>query len=99
PEAPGSGRTWDYRYCWLRDAAYVLGAFRLLGHFEEREQFVRYLLDIVARNPSLDLAPLYRVDGTSDLSDCSSCATSSTSWPAIPRWTWLRCIASTGRPT
>jgi len=66
PEAPGSGRTWDYRYCWLRDAAYVLGAFRLLGHFEEREQFVRYLLDIVARNPSLDLAPLYRVDGTSD---------------------------------
>jgi len=69
PEAPGSGRTWDYRYCWLRDAAYVLGAFRLLGHFEEREQFVRYLLDIVARNPSLDLAPLYRVDGTSDLGE------------------------------
>ena len=31
PEAPGSGRTWDYRYCWLRDAYYVLGAFRLLG--------------------------------------------------------------------
>ena len=41
PEAPGSGRTWDYRYCWLRDAYYVLGAFRLLGHFEEREQLRR----------------------------------------------------------
>ena len=38
PESPGSGRTWDYRYCWLRDAYYALGAFRLLGHFEEREQ-------------------------------------------------------------
>lgn len=36
PEAPGSGRTWDYRYCWLRDAYYELGALRLLGHFEER---------------------------------------------------------------
>src|ERR1700690_1755009 len=28
PESPGSGRTWDYRYCWLRDAYYALGAFR-----------------------------------------------------------------------
>ncbi|HEX6245921.1 MAG TPA: trehalase-like domain-containing protein, partial [Polyangiales bacterium] len=41
PEAAGSGRTWDYRYCWLRDAYYVLDAFRLLGHFEEREQFIK----------------------------------------------------------
>ena len=48
PEAPGSGRTWDYRYCWLRDAYYALGAFRLLGHFEEREHFVQYLLNIAA---------------------------------------------------
>ncbi|MGH9759158.1 MAG: glycoside hydrolase family 15 protein, partial [Candidatus Acidiferrales bacterium] len=37
PESPGSGRTWDYRYCWLRDAYYCLGAFRILGQFEERE--------------------------------------------------------------
>jgi GH15 family glucan-1,4-alpha-glucosidase len=63
PEAPGSGRTWDYRYCWLRDSSYVLGAFRLLGHFEERERFAHYLLNIAAGNPSLDLAPLYCVDG------------------------------------
>jgi GH15 family glucan-1,4-alpha-glucosidase len=69
PEAPGSGRTWDYRYCWLRDAYYVLGAFRLLGHFEEREHFVQYLLNVAAQSPSLDLAPLYRVDGTSDLDE------------------------------
>jgi GH15 family glucan-1,4-alpha-glucosidase len=69
PEAPGSGRTWDYRYCWLRDAFYVLGAFRLLGHFEERERFVHYLLDIAAGNASLDLSPLYRIDGTADLEE------------------------------
>jgi GH15 family glucan-1,4-alpha-glucosidase len=69
PEAPGSGRTWDYRYCWLRDAYYALGAFRLLGHFEERERFVQYLLDIVAGAPGLDLSPLYRVDGTSELDE------------------------------
>ena len=64
PEAPGTGRTWDYRYCWLRDAYYVLGAFGLLGQFEEREQFVNYLLNIAASAADLNLAPLYRVDAT-----------------------------------
>ena len=69
PEAPGSGRTWDYRYCWLRDAYYSLGAFRLLGHFEEREHFVNYLFDVAGGAPDLKLAPLYRVDGRSDLGE------------------------------
>lgn len=69
PEAPGSGRTWDYRYCWLRDAYYALGAFRLLGQFEEREQFLRFLLNIAASSPDLDLAPLYRIDGKSNLEE------------------------------
>jgi GH15 family glucan-1,4-alpha-glucosidase len=69
PEAPGSGRTWDYRYCWLRDAYYTLGAFRLLGHFEEREQFLHFLLNIAASSPGLDLQPLYRIDGTADLQE------------------------------
>lgn len=69
PEAPGSGRTWDYRYCWLRDAYYTLEAFRLLGHFEEREQFLEFLLNVAGRSPDLDLAPLYRVDGRSDLEE------------------------------
>ncbi len=69
PESPGSGRTWDYRYCWLRDAYYALGAFRLLGHFEERESFVQYLLNVAGSTPDLQLAPLYRVDGGSDLEE------------------------------
>ena len=69
PEAPGSGRTWDYRYCWLRDAYYVLDALRLLGHFEEREQFIRFLLDVAANAPALNLRPLYRIDGSSDLNE------------------------------
>jgi len=69
PEAPGSGRTWDYRYCWLRDSYYVLDALRLLGHFEEREHFIQYLLNVTAGAPGLDLKPLYRVDGGSDLDE------------------------------
>jgi GH15 family glucan-1,4-alpha-glucosidase len=69
PEAPGSGRTWDYRYCWLRDAYYALSAFRLLGHFEEREQFVRYLINVASSTADLDLAPLYRIDANEDLEE------------------------------
>ncbi|MBI4237585.1 MAG: glycoside hydrolase family 15 protein [Deltaproteobacteria bacterium] len=69
PEGPGSGRTWDYRYCWLRDAYYALGAFRLLGHFEEREAFLHYLLNVASSAPDLDLAPLYRIDGRTDLEE------------------------------
>lgn len=69
PEAPGSGRTWDYRYCWLRDAFYTLGAFHNLGQFEEREQFLNFLVNVAASSPDLDLAPLYRIDGRSDLEE------------------------------
>jgi GH15 family glucan-1,4-alpha-glucosidase len=64
PEAPGTGRTWDYRYCWLRDSYYTLGAFRHLGQFEEREQFLSFLLNVAASSPELELAPLYGIDGT-----------------------------------
>jgi GH15 family glucan-1,4-alpha-glucosidase len=69
PESPGSGRTWDYRYCWLRDAYYAVDGFRLLGHFEEREAFIAYLLDIAGGSRDLQLAPVYRLDGKTDLTE------------------------------
>jgi GH15 family glucan-1,4-alpha-glucosidase len=69
PESPGSGRTWDYRYCWLRDAYYALEAFRLLGHFEEREGFVSFLLELASDAKDLDLAPLYGIDGRRNLDE------------------------------
>lgn len=78
PESPGSGRTWDYRYCWLRDAYYAISAFRLLGHFEEREQFINFLLNIAASSPDLDLAPLYSIDGGSLLDEKMQ-----TQWPGF----------------
>lgn len=69
PEAPGSGRTWDYRHCWLRDSFYVLDALRLLGHFEEREAFLHYLVDVASAAPDLRLSPVYRIDGAGDLAE------------------------------
>jgi len=63
PETPKSGRTWDYRYCWLRDAYYVVDAFRLLGQFDEREQYLTYVLNVAGGSPDLTLSPLYDVTG------------------------------------
>jgi GH15 family glucan-1,4-alpha-glucosidase len=69
PESAGAGRNWDYRYCWLRDAYYALKAFRSLGHFEEREQFLQFLLNVVGSAPDLQLQPLYRIDGSPNLEE------------------------------
>ncbi|MFZ9521759.1 MAG: glycoside hydrolase family 15 protein [Silvanigrellaceae bacterium] len=60
PEKRGGERNWDYRFCWLRDAFFTLGAFHSLGHFEEMEGFLRFLLEIV--NYQGPLAPVYALD-------------------------------------
>lgn len=68
PEHPGSGRNWDYRYCWLRDACFTLGALHRIGQFEEMEQFVSYLLNIAEASPER-LQPVYGISGESQLTE------------------------------
>ncbi len=63
PESLGGSRNWDYRFCWLRDAYFSLSAFQRLGHFEEMEGFLQYLLDLAQQSPER-LAPVYRLDQT-----------------------------------
>ena len=48
PEAPGSGRTWDYRYCWLRDAYFVVKALNRLGATQTMEDFISFILGIAS---------------------------------------------------
>ncbi|HUQ87520.1 MAG TPA: glycoside hydrolase family 15 protein [Vicinamibacterales bacterium] len=64
PEAIGSGRTWDYRFCWLRDAAFVVEALRRLSHLAEGEAFVRFLREMADAGP---LQPMYGITGQRDL--------------------------------
>ena len=64
PEALDSVRTWDYRFCWLRDAAFVVEALRRLSHFGEGEAFVRFLRDVADTGP---LQPLYGLSGERNL--------------------------------
>ena len=68
PEAIGSERTWDYRYCWLRDAAFVVEALRRLSHLAEGQAFVRFLRDVAEDGP---LQPLYGVGGERMLTEVS----------------------------
>ncbi|HLQ88778.1 MAG TPA: glycoside hydrolase family 15 protein [Xanthobacteraceae bacterium] len=60
PEAPGSGRTWDYRYCWLRDAYFVVKALNRIGATQTMEEFISYTLSIVS-NPNEAIRPVYSV--------------------------------------
>jgi GH15 family glucan-1,4-alpha-glucosidase len=65
PEHPGSGRTWDYRYCWLRDAYFTLNALERLGHSAEMERFLEYLRNLAEEGGGV-LQPVYRINGGSD---------------------------------
>ncbi|HEX3762923.1 MAG TPA: glycoside hydrolase family 15 protein [Kofleriaceae bacterium] len=66
PEAIGTPRTWDYRYCWLRDAAFVVEALRRLSHLNEGEKFIGFLRDVAEAGP---LQPLYGIGGERDLTE------------------------------
>ena len=59
PEHDGSGRNWDYRYCWLRDAFFTVTALNRLSATRTMEGFVRFIVDAVARNAGGAIAPLF----------------------------------------
>jgi GH15 family glucan-1,4-alpha-glucosidase len=63
PEAEGSGRNWDYRYCWLRDGYLVVNALNRLGATRTMENFLRYVINIAAGAKDGYLQPVYRIDG------------------------------------
>ncbi|RII25823.1 MAG: glucoamylase [Geobacter sp.] len=67
PEAPDSGRNWDYRYCWLRDAYFVVNALNRLGTTHTMERYLRYLVNVVAGSPGGQIQPVYGIDGQGHL--------------------------------
>ncbi|KHJ38253.1 trehalase [Pedobacter glucosidilyticus] len=66
PEFPGSGRNWDYRFCWLRDTYYVINALHHIGHFEETEKYFDYITDI-SFEEGLRYQPLYSISRQKNL--------------------------------
>jgi len=61
PEAAGSQRNWDYRYCWLRDAYFVVHALNRLGATKTMEDYLRYITNIVAMSEDGHLQPVYGI--------------------------------------
>lgn len=66
PESDGSGRNWDYRFCWMRDTYYTLNAFNNIGHFEESEKYFQYILNTTIEEEDR-YQPLYGIDGKKKL--------------------------------
>ncbi|HEX8214068.1 MAG TPA: glycoside hydrolase family 15 protein [Allosphingosinicella sp.] len=69
PEAPGSGRNWDYRYCWIRDAYYTVQALNRLGALDVLENYLSYLRNIVDQSKGGHIQPLYAVSGEARLEE------------------------------
>lgn len=69
PEEPGGVRNWDYRYTWIRDAAFTIYAFLRLGYNEEAAEFMNWLVTRVQEQdaPTGPLQIMYRVDGTPEI--------------------------------
>jgi GH15 family glucan-1,4-alpha-glucosidase len=72
PEQVGGPRNWDYRYTWIRDGSFSIYALLGLGFTEEAEAFAGWLRDRASEQAGDASGPLkimYRVDGTSDLTE------------------------------
>lgn len=61
PEAPNSGRCWDYRFCWLRDAYYVVRALNRLGAVDILESYLSYLRNLPELRGDAHLQPVYGI--------------------------------------
>ena len=61
PEHAYSGRNWDYRYCWVRDAYYVVQALNRLGAVDILENFLTFLRNLVDRSAGGKVQPVYGV--------------------------------------
>ncbi|HET7478331.1 MAG TPA: glycoside hydrolase family 15 protein [Rubrobacteraceae bacterium] len=69
PERIGGERNWDYRYTWLRDAAFTLYALMAVGFEEEAGNFMGWLRDRCTQDSDGLLQPLYGIDGRLDIEE------------------------------
>jgi len=61
PEAPNTQRNWDYRFCWLRDAFFVVRALNSLSEVGTMEDYLRWLNDVVRSARGGHVQPLYGI--------------------------------------
>ena len=69
PEADGTSRNWDYRFCWLRDAYFVIRALNRLGITRTMEEYLNYILNIVAASLDGTLQPVFGIQMETELTE------------------------------
>jgi GH15 family glucan-1,4-alpha-glucosidase len=73
PEQAGGERNWDYRFTWIRDGSMSMHALANLGYLEEAAKFGIWLRDRITDSAGRDgtgpVKIMYRVDGSSDLTE------------------------------
>ena len=70
PETIGGSRNWDYRYTWIRDAAFTIYAFIRLGYTEEAAAFMHWIEQrCAAQEWDGSLQVLYSIRGRKDLGE------------------------------
>jgi GH15 family glucan-1,4-alpha-glucosidase len=79
PERAGGGANWDYRFCWLRDAAFAISALLNAGYHAEAEAWRDWILRAIAGSPE-HIQVMYRLDGGRDLNEWT------VPWLAGYRW-------------
>ena len=68
PEEVGSPRTWDYRFCWVRDAAFTVSAFKKIGRDYEARKLMEFMFEhSLKKNKSLQL--MYGIRGETKLTE------------------------------
>jgi GH15 family glucan-1,4-alpha-glucosidase len=67
PEAHGSSRNWDYRFCWIRDAYFVVDALNRLGATRTMERYLAYILNLIANAEDGPLQPMYTISGRTEM--------------------------------
>ncbi|HEX7636852.1 MAG TPA: glycoside hydrolase family 15 protein [Burkholderiaceae bacterium] len=61
PEAPDSGRNWDYRFCWLRDAFFVVRALNGLSEVGTMEKYLGWVTNVLHAEAGGHVQPLYGI--------------------------------------
>ena len=70
PEQLGGGRNWDYRYSWLRDAAFTVYALMTLGFLEEAASFMEWVQRrCESATAERDVMIMYSIDGKEDIEE------------------------------
>ncbi|OCC14290.1 Glucoamylase [Dissulfuribacter thermophilus] len=61
PEQLRGARNWDYRFCWIRDAAFTVQALYQLGHLTEMENYLSWIKQLLKRDGAKGLQIMYGI--------------------------------------